>query len=81
MQMTDGTLPAPNSGVSSRDLLHAVFPSLLFGLAGLLAFVLFATVYASAGGTSPFLGNTGDMASFGFFVGFAGRLAYVFDRI
>lgn len=76
--MTDGT---PTSGVSSRDLLHAIFPSLLFGLGGLLLFVLFATVYANAGGTSPFLSNTGDMATFGFFVGFAGRLAYVFDRI
>ena len=68
------------SNASTKELLHAILPAMLFGLIGLMAFVLFSAVYASAGGTSVYFANSGNMATFGFFVGFAGRLALVFEK-
>ena len=69
-----------NGNTSTREILHAIFPAMLFGIIGLMMFVLFSAVYASAGGTSAFFANAGDMATLGFFVGFAGRLAPVFEK-
>jgi len=68
------------SNASIREIIHAILPALFYGLIGLMVFVLFASVYVSAGGTSAFFSNAGDMATFGFFVGFAGRLALVFEK-
>jgi len=69
-----------NTNASTREILHAILPALFYGLIGLMVFVLFASVYASAGGTSTFFSNAGDMATFGFFVGFVGRLAPIFEK-
>ena len=69
-----------NQVTSTREILHAILPAMLFGLIGLMVFVLFAAVYASAGGTSAFFSSAGDMATFGFFVGFVGRLAPVLEK-
>jgi hypothetical protein len=51
----------------------------MFGLFGLFAFSLFATVFKDAGGAG-FFADTGYMATFGFFVGFVGRIAIVFEK-
>jgi len=68
--------------VSSKDILHAFFPALFIGLAGLFIGVLFAQVFAAAsGGGGGFFGNTSDMAAFGFFVGFVGRMSIVFEKL
>ena len=65
---------------STKELMHAVFPALVIGLFVMLAFILFSTVYSNAGGTSAFFNTPAYMATFGFFVGFAGRLAIVFEK-
>jgi len=64
---------------STKELLHTVFPALVIGLFAFFAFMLFAQVFYLAGGTG-FFANTAYMATFGFFVGFAGRLAIVFEK-
>ena len=64
---------------STREIFHSVFPALMFGLFGLFAFSLFATVFKDAGGAG-FFADTGYMATFGFFVGFVGRIAIVFEK-
>ena len=65
---------------STKEILHAIPSALFLGLIGLMIFVLFAAVYTSAGGTSAFFSSAGDMATFGFFVGFVGRLAPIFEK-
>jgi len=68
---------------STKELLHAVFPALIIGLFAMFAFMLFAAVYNNAlggGNAHDFFSNTAYMAGFGFFVGFAGRLAIVFEK-
>ncbi len=64
---------------STKEIFHSIFPALMFGLFGLFAFVLFAQVLGDAGGSGFFI-NTGDMATFGFFVGFVGKIAMVFEK-
>jgi len=66
--------------VSSKDILHAFFPALFIGLAGLFIGVLFAQVFAAAGG-GGFFASTSDMATFGFFVGFVGRISIIFEKL
>jgi len=70
---------------STKELFHAVFPALVIGLFTMFAFMLFAAVFGNAiAGDSTsgfgFFSNVGDMAGLGFFVGFAGRLAIVFEK-
>jgi len=67
--------------VSSKDILHTFFPALFIGLAGLFIGVLFAQIYAAAGGSTTFFGSTSDMAAFGFFVGFVGRMSIIFEKL
>lgn len=64
---------------STKEIFHSIFPALMFGLFGLFAFLLFAQVFGDAGGTG-FFANTGYMATFGFFTGFVGKLAIVFEK-
>ena len=64
---------------STKEIFHSIFPALMFGLFGLLAFTLFAQVLGDAGGNGFFI-NMGDMATFGFFVGFVGKIAMVFEK-
>jgi len=73
-------MSAQTQNASSKEILHAIIPAMLFGLIGLMIFVLFSAVYVSAGGTSAFFSNSGNMATFGFFVGFLGRMAPVFEK-
>ena len=70
---------ADNTTVSSKDILHTFFPALFIGLAGLFIGVLFAQVFGAAGG-GGFFANTGDMATFGFFIGFVGRMSIPFEK-
>jgi len=65
--------------ISSHDILHVFFPALLLGLVGLFMMALFAVVYGDAGGAG-FFANTGYMSTFGFFVGFVGKLAMTFEK-
>jgi hypothetical protein len=65
---------------STKELFHAVFPALVIGLFAMFAFMLFAQVLSDAGSNITFFTNTAAMALFGFFVGFAGRLAIVFEK-
>jgi len=69
-----------NGNASTKEILHAIPSALFLGLIGLMIFVLFSAVYASAGGTSSFFANSGYMATFGFFTGFVGRLAPIFEK-
>jgi len=73
-------MSAQTQNASTREILHAILPAMLYGLVGLMIFVLFSAVYVSAGGTASFFANSGNMATFGFFVGFLGRLAPVFEK-
>jgi len=65
---------------STKEILHAIPSALVVGLVAMMGFILFAAVYASAGGTSAFFASSGDMATFGFFIGFFGRLAPIFEK-
>jgi len=68
---------------STKEILHAIPSALVVGLVVMMGFILFAAVYASAasaGGASPFFSSSGDMATFGFFIGFFGRLAPIFEK-
>ena len=69
------------TSTSVKELFHAIFPALVIGLIAMFAFMLFAAVFNNAtGGAGGFFGNTAYMAGFGFFIGFAGRLAMVFEK-
>jgi len=71
------------TSTSVKELFHAIFPALVIGLFTAFAFMLFAAVFHDAGadaGQAAFFGNAGYMGLFGFFVGFAGRLAMVFEK-
>jgi len=68
--------------ISSKDILHAFFPALFIGLAGVFMGALFATVYGDAiGSTNTFFSNVADMSSLGFFVGFVGRMSTIFEKL
>ncbi|MEM3873041.1 MAG: hypothetical protein QXE05_10835 [Nitrososphaeria archaeon] len=67
------------TSTSLREIMHSIFPALVYGLVGVFLFDLFALVFAGAGGTGIFT-NTSFMSAFGFFIGFGAKLGLVFEK-
>ncbi|MEM4068002.1 MAG: hypothetical protein QXV17_14205 [Candidatus Micrarchaeaceae archaeon] len=67
------------TSVSLKEIMHSVFPALVYGLIGIFLFDLFSLVFTSAGGSGIFT-NTTFMSAFGFFVGFGTKLGLVFEK-
>ena len=67
-----------SSSTATNRVLKSVFPAFVLGLIGLFLFTLLAGLFASVGGPAVF-SNDGFMATFGFFVGFGGRMAMEFE--